>query len=145
MAAVVVVVHLEKMMLFFLHWVVEGEGGHLRAYLGLWVMAAGYLQALGLEGRKTGTPLGEEEGFDVCPAGWGVEQKVRNLTVALQVDAVVRWESCAGVSEMRAVQVGVQPSQEKDVRRLGVGVCFLLGCWVLGISPLKEASVVLLL
>lgn len=109
-------------MLFFLQWVVEGEGNHLWACLGLWVMASGHLRALGVEGRKTGTPSEEEEGLDVFLAGWGVEQKVRNLTVALQVEAVGRWESCAGVSEMGMVQVGVQLSQEKDVRRMGVGV-----------------------
>ncbi len=55
-------------MLFFLQWVVEGEGNHLWACLGLWVMASGHLRALGVEGRKTGTPSGEEEGLDV--PGW---------------------------------------------------------------------------
>lgn len=140
MAVVVVVAHLEKMTHFFLQLVVEGEGSHLRACLGLWVMAAGNLRALGVEGRKTGTPS-VEEGLDVCQAGWGVEQKERNLTVDLQVEAVGRWESweswvswVSWESEMKAV--GVRTSQEKVVQQMGAGVCLLLGCWVLGISPL---------
>lgn len=40
----------------------------------------------------------------------------------------------------RKVQVEVQTSQVKVVRRLGLGVCFHLSYWVLGISRLWVAS-----
>lgn len=85
-----------------------------------------------------------EEGLYVCLKSLGVVEQARNPAIVLQEWMVVLQESCAGVDVMRMGWVVAPLSQVKDVLDQGLEVCFLQGCWVLGIFRLMEALVLLL-